>query len=96
MINIVGSKICVKNSLIQVGQVDILGLSRRQVLNPNLDPRMPFSRADAQKVIIDLGLDYETIDACLCDEVLYFGDNVDALVCSKCNVLRCMENLKNK
>ena len=35
---------------------------------------MPCYRVEARKVIREVGLDYIVIDACLCDETLYYGD----------------------
>jgi predicted RNA-binding Zn-ribbon protein involved in translation (DUF1610 family) len=66
------------------------------VLDPSLDPKMPLTRAEAQKVIRTVGLEYETNDTCPCDEVLYFGDNANALVCPKCGVSRYREDLRKK
>jgi hypothetical protein len=34
---------------------------------------MPSTRAEARKVIREIGLDYITIDVCPCDETLYYG-----------------------
>jgi hypothetical protein len=89
-------KICARHSLTQVAQDDILGLFGRHVLDPTLDPKMPLTRTEAQTVITNVGLDYETIDACPCDEVLYFGENVNALVCPKCKTSHYREDFRTK
>jgi GTP cyclohydrolase FolE2 len=35
---------------------------------------MPSSRSEARKVIKEVGFDYVVIDACPCDQTLYYGD----------------------
>jgi hypothetical protein len=45
---------------------------------------MPCSRAEARKVIREVGFDYIVIDACPCDETLYYGaTNGDLQKCPK-------------
>jgi hypothetical protein len=89
-------KVCAKHSLTQATQNDILGLFGRHVLDPKLDPKMSLTRAEAHKVIIDIGLDYVTIDACPCDEVLYYEENENCISCHKCKRSRYREDLRTK
>jgi hypothetical protein len=47
---------------------------------------MPHSRAEARKVIREVGFDYIVIDACPCDETLYYRERNEHLQsCPKAN-----------
>lgn len=91
-------KICARHSLTHLAQDDILGLFGRHVLDPKLDPKMPLTRAEARKVITDVGLDYVTYDACPCDGTLYFDENEKKTSCPipSCKLSRYREDLVSK
>jgi hypothetical protein len=89
-------KLCARHALTHVAQDDILGLFGYHVLDPKLDPKMPLTRFEVRNVITNVGLDYITIDACPCDEVLYFHDNENKTFCPKCRKSRYREDLKSK
>ena len=60
---------------------------------------MPRSRAEARKVIREVGLDYIVIDACPCDETLYYGDrNGELQQCphEKCGLSRYRTDMKSQ
>jgi hypothetical protein len=59
---------------------------------------MPCSRAEARKVIREVGFDYIVIDACPCDETLYYGaTNGDLQKCPKesCGLSRYRTDMKS-
>jgi hypothetical protein len=60
---------------------------------------MPHSRAEARKVIREVGLDYTLIDACPCDETLYYGKkNGELQRCphERCGLSRYRTDTKSK
>ncbi|KAK0606488.1 hypothetical protein LWI29_038300 [Acer saccharum] len=50
--------------------------------------KLPTSYYDAKKVVKDLGLHYEKIDACKHNCVIYYKELADASKCPTCNLLR--------
>ncbi|XP_061358749.1 uncharacterized protein LOC133302942 [Gastrolobium bilobum] len=48
--------------------------------------KVPMSYFEARKVIRELGLDYEKIDACLNDCILYRGEHLQSKCCPSCGV----------
>jgi hypothetical protein len=60
---------------------------------------MPCNRADARKVIREVGFDYIIIDACPCDGTLYYGDrNAHLQQCplENCGLSRYRTDLKSQ
>jgi hypothetical protein len=60
---------------------------------------MPFSRAEARKVIREVGLDYITIDACPCDATLYYGGKnglLERCPHENCGLSRYRTDMKSK
>ncbi len=73
---------------------DILQTINDHVLNKDLDSKIPRTRAEARRVVSEIGLDYNTIDACPCDYFLYYGEADSTLTsCPKCNRSRYKEGL---
>jgi hypothetical protein len=73
---------------------DVLNAINNHIIDKKLDSKMPKTRAEARKVITEIGLDYESIHACPCDDFLYFGEgNDDRDFCPKCNRSRYREGL---
>ncbi|XP_050365568.1 uncharacterized protein LOC126784123 [Argentina anserina] len=50
--------------------------------------KLPTSNYRAKKIVEELGLHYERIDACKNDCVIYYGDLVDAKSCPTCKLSR--------
>ena len=73
---------------------DVLGAINDHVINKNLESKIPRTRAEARRVVSEIGLDYNTIDACPCDYFLYYGA-IDSTMnaCPKCNRSRYKEGL---
>jgi hypothetical protein len=66
--------------------------------NKEIVNNMPRSRAEARKVIREVGFDYVVIDACPCDETLYYGpENGHLQNCPKqeCGLSRYRTDMKS-
>lgn len=58
---------------------------------------MPETYEEGRQLIKQLGLDYDIIDACPCDEFLYYGKKESTLIsCPKCNLSRYKANTVTK
>jgi len=66
------------------------------VIDSNLESKMPKTRVEARKVIIELGLDYKTVHSCPCDGILYYGKYENLQQCPKCNLSRFREDTLSK
>ena len=76
---------------------DVLLAINDHVINKNLESKIPRTRAEARRVVTEIGLDYSTIDACPCDYFLYYGEIDSTLnACPKCNRSRYKEGLVSK
>lgn len=76
---------------------DIFAIIADRIIDPTLDSKMPRTRAEARKIISELGLDYKTIHSCPCDKILYYGpQNEQLLRCPKCQTSRYREDLVGK
>lgn len=68
-----------------------------KVIPQNLNSKMPTTRAEARKIITDVGLDYKVYDACPCDLTLYYGPLKSYLqACPKCNTSRYSDTTVTK
>jgi hypothetical protein len=68
--------------------------SKQKVIENN----MPKTRAEARKVIRKVGFDYVTIDACPCDETLYYGPrngHLQSCPNEKCGMSRYRTDVKS-
>ena len=54
--------------------------------------RLPSSNYEAKKIVNDLGLHYEKIDACTDDCTLYYKEFSKATQCPICKLLRWQPN----
>lgn len=82
-------KIQARHKLSNVCMDDIFQAIHSKVIAKSANSRMPQSRAEARKIISEVGLDYVTIDACPCDKFLYYGEeNVSLKACPKCHTSR--------
>lgn len=95
-----------RHKVSDIAMDDILKTIREDVVPKGRDSRgnviennIPVSRAEARKVIREVGFDYEIIDACPCDNFLYYGVANAALTqCPKedCKLSRYRTDLKTK
>lgn len=68
-----------------------------KVIPLELNSKMPTSRAEARKIISDVGLDYKVYHSCPCDLTLYYGPlKKDLKFCPKCNLSRFSETTQCK
>ena len=58
--------------------------------------RLPSSNYEAKKIVNDLGLHYEKIDACTDDCALYYKEYSKATQCPICKLLRWQPNKGGK
>ena len=56
--------------------------------------KLPISHYRAKKIVSDLGLNYEKIDACKNDCMLYYKEHSNADKCSVCQISRWKMNSK--
>ena len=56
--------------------------------------KLPISHYGAKKIVSDLGLNYEKIDACKNDCMLYYKEHSEANKCSVCQISRWKLNSK--
>jgi hypothetical protein len=64
----------------------------------NIENNMPKSRAEARRVIGEVGFDYVTIDACPCDKTLYYGpqnEHLQSCPNIECGLSRYRSDLKS-
>lgn len=68
-----------------------------KVIPSHFNSKMPKSRAEARKILTDVGLDYKLYDACPCDETLYYGPiKANWKFCPKCNLSRYTDTTQKK
>jgi hypothetical protein len=53
-----------------------------------MSEKLPTSNYEAKKMVKELGLQYEKIDACKNDCVIYYKEYEDAIRCPNCNLPR--------
>jgi hypothetical protein len=85
-----------QHSLSNVCVDDILQGISDKVVSEKLNPNVPSTRAEARKVLSEVGLDYKVYDACPCDKTLYYGKYKDKLACPKCKLSRYETTTKKK
>lgn len=69
----------------------------RDIIPQDKNSKMLVTYEEGQQLIKQLGLDYDIIDACPCDEFLYCGKNENTLIsCPKCKLSRYKSNIVSK
>jgi hypothetical protein len=85
-----------KRKLSDVTMIDIFTVIADLIIPKSANSNMPRSRADARKIVSEVGLDYHVIHACPCDMTLYYGPNETLSSCPKCHKSRFKENTIRK
>jgi len=89
-------KVQARHTVSNVCMDEIFDIIANHVIDPNLESKMPKTRAEARKVITELGLDYKTIHSCPFDAILYYKENEDLQACPKCNLSRYRQDTLSK
>lgn len=71
-----------------VAMDDVLRTIADYMVPQKCNSKMPRIWREAQNAISQVGLDYITIHACPCDEMLFHGDDAERTSYKKCNLSR--------